>query len=856
MRVKISFLLVLILVLSGVQVYSKSNNSNLSKDLYLIEQLGIMSNPSENQENGVSRAEFLSWALKMSKVQIEPVKTEPIFNDVTMGHVYADEIQTAYDLNFVTGDGNGRFRPDDCITSYEAAVILINSMGYKSIANGAYGELISAMKLYDNFSFNKRNDILVRENAAIMIYNALNTPTAKIKNQQYSSKDKDDETYLELMWGIYDCTGIVTQNEYVSSVGKNPRPNTAYIDDEKFDETAYSVDGMLGMQVKVYYTDDYSEKSIVYAYPLSRNTVSKPAGFDYEGYSDYEFKFLKDSSKREKYKINNKTCIIYNNRLLHGNEFERVFNDKAAEFTFIENDSDKIYDFVIIKIAEVYVPTVIDAQRLFISGKDRDSISLDDYTSYSVTDTEGEAVEISDVKLTDVLLVYEPGIKNAHLEITVITDYKELEVSGTDEDDETVTLSDNQEYSVYEKAYTPFSELKIGTEYSFYFDASGRIVYAVAGRHNHEEPMYIIDASHYKTDREYEIKALNIDGDIQYYTLANKVKFRDKNGNESTIEPDAVVQNLTNNNVTERQLILTKVNSKKEIRSIKTLSKDKADDFYMPEVSDHNAYRWYVTQYSLENLIQLKASTKLFVVPYTDIKSPEDEYFYTGDIGIFINDKAYPNRSWYPGSGYGFKPVMLESGKFAADYLILECPEDTKFTTGASAYGLITSMINAYDEERDEACKKITLFGTTGGEQEFLYIPTKDESIIDVGDIVEVTYTTQRIKDDNIKMYYDKSEDKFEYVTNLDTTSGWRYYAGFRVTKGKVSDTDDGIALCNTMTTAGSYQNEYIKYTGAKILKLGKKKKELFDYQYLKEGLEYTAVMSGGQFKLVILYED
>lgn len=102
------------------------------------ESLGLSDN--------VTRAEFITMLLRGMNKEI--VKYSGAFSDVSEGAWYADFIQTAYNLGWISGDGEGNALPDKNITREEMAKILVSSGNFdeeepRDLSEVSDGEAIS-----------------------------------------------------------------------------------------------------------------------------------------------------------------------------------------------------------------------------------------------------------------------------------------------------------------------------------------------------------------------------------------------------------------------------------------------------------------------------------------------------------------------------------------------------------------------------------------------------------------------------------------------------------------------------------------------------------------------------------------
>lgn len=856
-RVFLGFL-ILAMLIAPAQIFAKDNT--LPDDVYVIEYLGIAAGLEDNLSDGISRGEFLSMALKTARIELLGISDEPIFTDVTEGHTYADVISTAYELGIISGHGDGRFCADDYITIDEAVVMLINAMGYRyeatAGATAVYDRLARLLGLLDDITY-ERAEVLTKRNAAIMIYNALNSPEVGFESAGLKVDVTEDRTFMEKVWDLYSVKGVVDTTGNASAAGRAVVSDEAYIDDVRYNTENFNVNHLLGFAVKAFYYDIDDEKSFVYVYPTNRNKVVTITDEELDTFKNNKFTF-ENNSKKTEYKINSATSVVWNNKLLTSSEFDEKLNSKSAEFTFINNDGDGEYDYVIVKDAVVYAPNLLDAERLVIGAENMPNIDITEYNSYSISDVDGMAIDFSDIKMSYVVLIYDSGDKNTHLEITVIKDSASYTIESIAQEENIVTLSDGEEYTVSPNSAYPITKLELNVTYGLYFDKLGRIVYAKVEKRSGYTPIYLMRIV-WDENEQLIIRALNVDGEITRYDVADNAYFRSSNGAIEKFSEEEIYAALGGNSDSfVRQLVLVRLNSKNEINAMYTISESENLTFFNPHPKNHNAYRWLSSQYSFENLIQLKSSTKIFFVPNPKIEKADDEFFYVGDVSLFRNDTAYQNASWYPDTGYGFKPVTIQPGSLESDYMVIECPDGKTFSAGSSCYGIVTKVMDTYNEAYEEVCKKVVVLNMSGVEQSFDYFQTGDVSKVGLGDIVQIQYNSTKIYDRDIYMYYDYSKNKWDWYTNFDNTIGWRYYAGFRVTKGSVIQTDNGIAKCEVLTTGNTYQNEYIKYNTSKIVKFEGTKGSytLMDGNNIKPGDKFFAMLSGGVSKMFVFYED
>lgn len=95
-------------------------------------------------EKNITRAEFTVIANRLAESKL--ISENSLFNDVTEDHWAKDFINTAYKNKYLSGYGNGLFKPENNVTYQEAITILINVIGYPNL----YTEQSDAKDFYNS----------------------------------------------------------------------------------------------------------------------------------------------------------------------------------------------------------------------------------------------------------------------------------------------------------------------------------------------------------------------------------------------------------------------------------------------------------------------------------------------------------------------------------------------------------------------------------------------------------------------------------------------------------------------------------------------------------------------------------
>ena len=130
-------------------------------------------------------------------------------------------INYCYSLGIIAGRGNGTFDPTAPVTGNEAAKMLLVAIGYDPEIEGLTGaswaikttSLASTLGIFDDLTAPTAEN-LNRDNAALLIYNALDVEMIQKYEDGYAMIFEDHRTLLSNKYGVYKVEGVVTANEW------------------------------------------------------------------------------------------------------------------------------------------------------------------------------------------------------------------------------------------------------------------------------------------------------------------------------------------------------------------------------------------------------------------------------------------------------------------------------------------------------------------------------------------------------------------------------------------------------------------------------------------------------------------
>ena len=137
------------------------------------------------------------------------------------GHWAESYINYCYSLGIIAGRGDGTFDPGATVTGNEAAKMLLVAVGYDANIEGLTGNdwairtaaLASNLGIFDNLTVATSSE-LNRDNAALLVYNALDIEMIQRYENGYAIVYNDYRTLLSNKYGVYRLQGVVIGNEW------------------------------------------------------------------------------------------------------------------------------------------------------------------------------------------------------------------------------------------------------------------------------------------------------------------------------------------------------------------------------------------------------------------------------------------------------------------------------------------------------------------------------------------------------------------------------------------------------------------------------------------------------------------
>ncbi len=548
-------------------------------------------------DEAATRADLVVNILRMMYEEEINVNANVVFPDVTEDYWAYKEIYTAYNLGIINGYKDGLFRPDSSITLNEAVKVIINLLGYQTLAEAKGGYPVGYTNVANDYGLLKNIGVangdlpINRGNMAVLLYNAIGIGMAEpsVFGSTMSIEYNSNETIISKHRNIYKGEGIVTANT-VTGIGDSTRLSDSI--EVTYDEVAseYKVgevdaDKYLGYYTHFYYKYDDSTDTgaLLYIYEDEKknNVLELSADAIAPNSNSGAIKYYKDPENESGLKtalVNERANVIYNGVYVgykaHALD-EKLLKPLSGSIKLFDNDNDDRYDIVsITSYKHFYVDSVVLTENVIYDRYQDSPIRLEDYEAYKIT-MDGAPVELSTIESGDIIAIAD---NERYAEIIVVTNEPLVgSVTASDGDEFIIAGEEIKVSKSYNMSNTYFSfdprYITGGSEGTFYFDIDGKIVAFEAGS-GAEKFAFVMKAKKVEEEEYVNLKLLDSDGSFKTYKVAKKVKVDGVRREEAT----DILTDLKNSGMDGTgadglgyyQVLAYKVNSKNEINYIDT----------------------------------------------------------------------------------------------------------------------------------------------------------------------------------------------------------------------------------------------------------------------------------------------
>ncbi|MBQ8526167.1 MAG: S-layer homology domain-containing protein [Clostridia bacterium] len=416
------------------------------------------------------------------------------FSDIIDEAYYSGAVNFLADRGIVSGYMS-EFRPADGIIYDEAAVMAVKALGYYEYAKIKYGDypgnsriMADVLDIFDYLPEFNYSDVITGEDAFIILENISDVPVlndVSYKNDDIIYEKDDSKTLLSVNCHIYRDSGKLTDNgitslDNVSALGDN----RVSIDGKNFEisENLYFVRDLVGEKTDYWYREDADE--LIYARRDTENTYRLELVYDELAVNDSSFSASSivyyDARDRKKTAEVSLTADVFYNGVAYPYYTANDFKLTSGSMVLIDENTDKVYDTVkITQYTDSLVSGTSASQMQIITAEKL--INLEEYTSYSIEDINGNPVDFAKLNEKTPISVAESRDGKAYIKII---DCSALTVSGILESiadgDELCWNVGGKDYGVSlnlaeEMELAMKKSPSAGESYTFYFNADGKI---------------------------------------------------------------------------------------------------------------------------------------------------------------------------------------------------------------------------------------------------------------------------------------------------------------------------------------------------------------------------------------------
>ena len=484
------------------------------------------------------------------------------------GHWAESYINYCYSLGIIAGRGNGKFDPAATVTGNEAAKMLLVAAGYDAQLEGLTGNdwaiktasLASTLGIFDDLTA-PTGDPLTRDNAALLIYNALDIEMIQKYENGYAIAFGDHRTLLSTKYGVYKVEGVVTGNEWAQledtdsedalatgktkmdhvKVYKSTTSNTVVGEyEEEKNPVIFNVStpvDMLGQTVTMYVrkTTVLANSEVLGVYVNGNNNVVKTTADTQDTMKD----FLKgtglsvdgDTAYYVNYGVmKSETAATKAMGFESGDRFNSVkgkTNGYGVELTAIDNDNDGEVEYVL------YLQETLS--QVIAKSASKETTTLNSFNSNKAIDNEDIVTEAS-LDEGDLVLTVSYGGRYYVSEPQVITGQMES-YTANKEKEQTITVGGTEYHPSYiqYKADTADNTyefdvlkcdnggVKFDSDYDFILDSNGNVIAYRPSEQGLYDYALVLDSGYepgaFASDASGKIKVLLADGTEGIYTL-------------------------------------------------------------------------------------------------------------------------------------------------------------------------------------------------------------------------------------------------------------------------------------------------------------------------------------------------
>ena len=341
---------------------------------------------------------------------------------------------------------------DGNVTLAQAAKMFVVALGYNAHINpdGAYpmGYLTKAsnLKLLAGVTVSGSEDALSGADFATMLYNAMQTSVMEVSGIYGDGVSYviNENTTLETLYlknkGWKTAQGIVTQDSFGSMYPDTEVENNVIsIDGVSFINNNPEFNGYVGYRVKYVATDKSENKSELVGMMITDDNTAIYLDSENEAYhkDGFIYYYISGETKEQKLSLSQGVIFTVNGTLSQSFTISNI-DFSNGNYEFIDNDADNKFDIVKCDYSQSFVVNFVKDDIIYLKNGVINSKNIIDLSekadvSYSIYDTKGNSLNISDISADDGITVI-ASEDFSYVEIIKLDPPCEITISEASED--------------------------------------------------------------------------------------------------------------------------------------------------------------------------------------------------------------------------------------------------------------------------------------------------------------------------------------------------------------------------------------------------------------------------------------
>ncbi len=449
---------------------------------------------------------------------------------------YTNEQKTAlfaHRVGILASSDPSGWNLEGSVTLAQVAKMFVVALGYNAHINPdtayptGYLTKASSLKLLEGVTVSGSEDAISGRVFATMLYNAMNTSVMEVSGIYGDGVTYviDENTTLETLYlknkGWKTGEGIVTQDSLGSMY-----PNTSVekeiitIDGVTYKNSNPKYNGYVGYKVKYVATDKSESKSELVGMMITPDNTAVYLDSENEAYykDGFIYYYIPGEIKEQKISLSQAVIFTVNGTLSQSFTISNI-DFSNGTYEFIDNDADNKFDIVKCDFSQSFVVNFVKDDIIYlkngvINSKNIIDLSDNEDVSYSVRDTKGNVLTLSDISSDDGITVI-ASEDFSYVEIIKLDPPCDITVSEVSDDK---IMANGTWYTVGDIDF----DLRPGETYTVRINEKAEIYYAAQ---EYNDCVYVMDTAKNVSSMNdtVMIKIYDIKSGINVLSAANKV---------------------------------------------------------------------------------------------------------------------------------------------------------------------------------------------------------------------------------------------------------------------------------------------------------------------------------------------